>query len=415
MPQVDAILEGGSDHREQDVSDAAVSETPRNEEESQLATDVALEALLERARLELHADTAAILLLDESEQFLVATAARGIEEEVRQGVRVRAGRGFAGRIAAERRPVVLDRVSTDNVVNPLLLRRGIVSMLGVPLTADEHIIGVMHVGTLTPRKFVDADIVALEHAARRVAAAVLRHRAFVDRTAARALQASLIPRLPDIPGLQIAARYVPGSHYGVGGDWYDAFQLPDGRVGITIGDVMGHGLHAATMMGRVRSSLRSYALEHFNPATVLELLDRKLRHFEPGLLCTVCYLVLDPTDGAMSVSSAGHLPPALATAQGEAELLDLAVDPPVGIEPGLRRRSVDAEFPLGSLLCLYTDGMLQQRTVDIDDDLKRLCKSMQGLTAASAEYAVAEIMATMLGDRDPSDDVSLLVAARTGN
>src|SRR5579875_332723 len=290
---------------------AATSRESAQEEYSQVVTDAVVDTLLDEVRDEMGTDTAAVLLRDESEQYLIATAARGIEIEVRQGARVRAGRGFAGRIFAERRPVVLDRISPENVVNPLLLRRGIVSMLGVPLITGEDVIGVVHVGSLTARRFTQDDVRQLERAARRIGRALTRHRSFVDRTAARALQDSLIPTLPELDGVSLAARYVPGSQYGVGGDWYDVFQLPNGLIGITIGDVMGHGLHAATMMGRVRSSLQSYAIEVTCPARVLERLDRKLLHFARGLLCTVCYAIMNPLDGRLVVSAAGHLPPAL--------------------------------------------------------------------------------------------------------
>lgn len=384
-----------------------------DEKQSQIVTDAAMDTLLDDIRKALDVDTAAILLLDESEQFLVATAARGIEEEVRQGVRVRAGRGFAGKIAAERRPVIIDRIAPGNVVNPLLLRRGIVSMLGVPLICEGQLLGVLHVGVLHERHFVDDDVVALTQAGERVADAIVRHRSFVDRTAARALQNSLTPRLPDIPDIELAARYVPGSQYGVGGDWYDVFVLPDsGRIGITMGDVMGHGLHAATVMGRVRSALRSYALEDDNPASVLQRLDRKMQHFEPGLIGTVEYGVLDPDTGELRISSAGHLPPALGTPGRPAELVDVPIDPPIGVVRGVKRRYGSATVGDDALLCLFTDGVVERRAGDLDEDLARLCRTLADPVLRTAEGACAEIMTTMLEDREPQDDVSLLVLRR---
>jgi len=390
---------------------AATSRESAQEEYSQVVTDAVVDTLLDEVRDEMGTDTAAVLLRDESEQYLIATAARGIEIEVRQGARVRAGRGFAGRIFAERRPVVLDRISPENVVNPLLLRRGIVSMLGVPLITGEDVIGVVHVGSLTARRFTQDDVRQLERAARRIGRALTRHRSFVDRTAARALQDSLIPTLPELDGVSLAARYVPGSQYGVGGDWYDVFQLPNGLIGITIGDVMGHGLHAATMMGRVRSSLQSYAIEVTCPARVLERLDRKLLHFERGLLCTVCYAIMNPLDGRLVVSAAGHLPPALARAHG-AELLDVPVDPPIGVQRGIERRFTVHHLPLDALLCLYTDGVVERRTGDLDASLQALLRALCRPEVTSAEAACAEVMDAMLGNRQPDDDVSLLVVAR---
>ncbi len=144
--------------------------------QAQLSRDAVLEDLLRETRELLQVDTAAILLLDVSRQFLVATAALGIEEEVREGSRVRAGLGFAGRVAAEAQPVILDRITPRNVVNPLLLRRGITSMLGVPLLAAAEqdgrgeVLGVLHVGSLTERRFDQVEVALLERLARRVAA-----------------------------------------------------------------------------------------------------------------------------------------------------------------------------------------------------------------------------------------------------
>lgn len=394
------------------MTESQTTQATTREEQSQLVTDATLESLLDDVREELQVDTAAVLLLDESEQYLVAAAARGIEEEVRQGARVRAGQGFAGRIFAERQPVILDRISSANVVNPLLLRRGIVSMLGVPLFGGRQALGVLHVGVLHERNFAADDVETLERAARRISRALLRHRSYVDRTAARALQSSLIPRLPEVPGLALAARYVPGSQYGVGGDWYDVFVLPSGWIGITIGDVMGHGLHAATMMGRVRSSLRSYALEYICPASVLARLDRKITHFEPGLLATICYAVLDPHEGTLLVSSAGHLQPVIRDPQGVARFLQAPVDPPIGIDPRRPRRYDRVRLEAGELLCLYTDGVVERRTRDLDEQLERLRATLAGPAVVSAEAACAEVMDAMLGDREPDDDVTLLAVSR---
>ena len=217
-----------------------------------------LPALLDRARHILQADTAAVLLLDPLSGQLVAAAAVGLEEEVRQGVRIPVGRGFAGRVAATGRPVVLDHVDHTTVLNPILMAKGIRAMLGVPLIADGRVLGVLHVGSLTPRKFTSDDASLLQLAADRAALAVQSRRAADERIAAEALQRSLLPSaLPAVPGAQIAARYVPGSGV-VGGDWYDVFVLPSGELGLVIGDIAGSGLPAAIVMGRMRSALRAW-------------------------------------------------------------------------------------------------------------------------------------------------------------
>ena len=236
----------------QSITDAALSRL----DEPELLTE-----LLDRTREALRADTAAVLLLDFSSGQLIATAAAGLEEEVAQGVRIPVGRGFAGRIAAEHRPVILDRVDHTTVLNPILWAKGIQSMVGVPMVAGGRVIGVLHVGSLTPRRFTGDDVELLQLAADRAAAAVQSMTAQADRAAVTALQRSLVPSaLPAIAGAELAARYVPGSG-AVGGDWYDVFTLPSGQLCVTVGDVAGSGLPAAVIMGRMRSSLRSYALE----------------------------------------------------------------------------------------------------------------------------------------------------------
>jgi phosphoserine phosphatase RsbU/P len=131
-----------------------------------------------------------------------------------------------------------------------------------------------------------------------------------NRIAATALQRSLVPSaLPAIAGTDMAARYIPGTGT-IGGDWYDVFTVPTGEVCLVIGDVAGSGLHAAVIMGRIRSSLRSYALQSRDPAHVLTLLDRKMQHFEPGAIATVLYAIMEPgvscTDLLRGAPAAGH-------------------------------------------------------------------------------------------------------------
>lgn len=142
-----------------------------------------LDELLDRVRALLDADTAAVLLLDPSSTYLVATAARGVEEEVRQGVRIPVGRGFAGRIAAERRPVIIDEVDHSNVLNPILREKDVRSLLGVPLVAEGGVMGVLHVGTLTPRRFTMDDADLLQTAADRIALVTRTRLSDLDRAA----------------------------------------------------------------------------------------------------------------------------------------------------------------------------------------------------------------------------------------
>ncbi|MFI5496730.1 PP2C family protein-serine/threonine phosphatase [Actinoplanes sp. NPDC051859] len=369
-----------------------------------------LEELLDRVVSLLDADTAAVMLVDAHARQLVATAARGLEDEVAQGLRISVGRGFSGRVARERGPVVLDEVTASDVVSPVLLAKGIRSLLGVPLFAGDDVIGVLHVGTLHPRRFTDDDVRLLQVVADRVssAAQIRSHRG--DQAAAVALQRSLLPeRLPHLPGLDLAARYVPGHDFGIGGDWYDVFTLPSGWLGVVIGDVSGHGLASAIVMGRVRSALRSYALICDDPAEALTLLDHKVRHFEAGSLTTALYAMIDPDRTEVVVSSAGHLPPVLAEPDRPARLTALPIDPPLGVgRPQRPRRSTSIELTPGAALVCYTDGLVERRGQLIDDGLERLRNCT---VAAPAESICAQAL-TGTGAEQPEDDAAILVVRR---
>ena len=379
---------------------------------AQLDVDELLDELLERARDLLAADTAAVLLLNSSAQYLVATAARGIEEEVSQGVRIPLGKGFAGRIAAEKRSVFLERVDHTNVLNPILRDKGIQSLLGVPLLVGGTVLGVLHVGTLSPRQFSADDRALLQLVADRIALAVHARTTQVERTAAAALQRSLLPpALPEIPGLEFAARYVPGGHGQVGGDWYDVFTLPSGAVCVVVGDVVGRGLPAAVEMARLRHVLRAYTLDTADPAEILDRLDRQVRHFEPDVMATVLCAVVDPSGEHMRLSTAGHPPPVIsAGADLPAAILDLPADLPIGVATATgRRHTSTVALPPGTAVCLYTDGLVERRTSSLDAGLERLAGAM---FAGPAESVCAEIMQVLVGADPPSDDIALLVLRR---
>ena len=164
--------------------------------------------------------------------------------------------------------------------------------------------GVLHVGSFAPRSFGEYEIGLLQLAADRLALATQAQISHAERAAATALQRSLLPsRLPVVPEFDFAARYVPSAELGVGGDWYDVFALPGDRVGIVIGDVSGHGLSSAVIMGRLRSALRAYALDNDSPGVVLDKLDRKANHFEAGVMATVAYGIIDLDRGTGSGSA----------------------------------------------------------------------------------------------------------------
>lgn len=384
----------------QSITDAALSA---------LDPQALLDALVERTKEILQADTAAVLLLDHPNGQLVATAASGLEEEVEQGARIPLGQGFAGRIAAQGEPVVLSEVDQTTVVNPILLDKGIRSLMGAPLRAGGEVIGVLHVGTLSGRVFTSEDVDLLQLAADRAAVAVQTLYAQLDRTAAAALQRSLLPSaLPAIRGLEMAARYVPGSG-NVGGDWYDVFSLPSGHVCAVIGDVTGTGLNAAVIMGRMRSALRAYALESDDPGEVLERLNRKMHHFEPDAMASVLCAMISPSQGQMTLSSAGHLPPLIAYPGGPACPVEVPPGVLIGLASPAPRRVSAIDLPPGAVLCLYTDGLVERRDRPIDDGIARLSAAV---SAGDPEHACASVMLAMAGYMTHRDDVALLMLRR---
>jgi phosphoserine phosphatase RsbU/P len=381
---------------------------------AQLNLDKLLDALLAQVRELFAVDTATVLLLDTAGEHLVATTAVGLEEEVYQGVRVPIGTGFAGRVAARREPMVIERVDPTTVVNPLLSERGLRVMLGVPMVAGGQLNGVLHVGSTSARRFGEVEIESLQLVADRLALAAHAYRSRSERAATTMLQDSLLPaRLPTVPGWELAARYVPGATSGVGGDWYDVLPLPDNRLGLVIGDVVGKGLPSAVVMGRLRSALRAYALEYPDPAEVLGKLDRKASHFEQNAMATVGYAVVDTVNGWVRLSLAGHPPPVIAEPGRRTRFADSPVDPPVGQELRIDgRRAGSVELPPNGLITLFTDGLVERRDAALDDGLARLLSVVQ---PAPAELVCARVMAAMVGTRPAIDDIALLTAHRAAN
>jgi phosphoserine phosphatase RsbU/P len=373
---------------------------------SHLGADDLLAELLVRVKEILDADTVAVLLLDSSGRQLIATAACGLEEEVRQGVRIPVGQGFAGRIAAGQRPVILDHVDHGNVLNPILLDKGIRSLVGVPLLVHGAVIGVLHVGTVHDRVFTADDAALLQLAADRAALAVQSLRSHEDRAAAAALQRSLLPSaLPVVTGVEAAARYVPGEGQ-VGGDWYDMFPLPGDELGVVAGDVAGSGLAGAVVMGRMRSVLRAYALEYPDPAEVLGKLDQKMQYFEGEVMATVSYAVLDPASGQLRISSAGHFPPVIAAPGQRGVLAEIAVDAPIGVADAPRRHVTTLDLASGAVLCFFTDGLVERRDEPIDDGITRLCATV---VPGPPENICISVMGALVGSEHPGDDIALLV------
>lgn len=234
-------------------------------------------------------------------------------------------------------------------------------------------------------------------------------RAEREHVIAETLQRSLLPeRLPEIPGVSLAARYVAaGTEMEVGGDWYDVVQLAGGRVGVAIGDVAGHGLAATSTMGQLRLAVRAYALEAHSPVDVLKRLDRLARTLALPEMATLVYLVFDPDSGSIVYANAGHLPPLLLGPDGEGSYLEEALGPPLGAA-GHPDQYAEAAASMhdGSLLLLFTDGLIERRAGSLRDGLDRL------LTLARTEKrgveALCDALLASLPEDRVADDIALL-------
>jgi PAS domain S-box-containing protein len=337
--------------------------------------DELLGDLLARVREVLGTDTATILILDEERAELVTRASLGTAEAEHR-LRVPLGAGFAGAIAAQRKESVVEDTSTIEIFSPLLRAKGVRSLAGMPLLAQDRIVGVLEVGTLERREFSQDDLVLLRLVASRAALAIehtLLHER--QRDIAETLQRSLLPeRLPASPELALAARYVPGgAGMEVGGDWYDAISLPDGRLFIAVGDVVGRGIAAASAMGQLRNAVRAYALEGFGPAPVLGRLNQFA--FELGrqdLFATVLVAVIDSSRREARLASAGHPPPLLVGPGSETTFVEEGRSLPLGAMQRAEFEEATIALPPGGTLVLYTDGLVERREETIDAGLTRL-------------------------------------------
>jgi serine phosphatase RsbU (regulator of sigma subunit)/anti-sigma regulatory factor (Ser/Thr protein kinase) len=384
----------------QSITDAALAYLP---------LERLLDELLARVIEILGADTAAILLLEDDDTTLVARAAKGLEAEVERGVRIPVGRGFAGRIAASRRPVPILNVADADILNPILREKGLRSLLGVPLVVEGTVVGVLHVGTLYERPFDDEDAELLQRAGDRAALAIFSRLTERERGLADALQRSLMPALPDLPAVGLAGRYLPAAAARLGGDWYDAFSLPDGRLGMAIGDVVGRGFHAAAIMGQLRSGLRAYALDGRSPREVLERLSGLLRQLEPGRTATVLYIVLDPHGGHLTVAGAGHPPPLVDPADGEPRFLELPGSVPLGAARHVSYEEQELKLEPGSALVLYTDGLVERAGEPFDAGLERLVATVKR-NYDDLEHLGDALVDELLPEGTGGDDAALLMA-----
>jgi PAS domain S-box-containing protein len=286
--------------------------------------------------------------------------------------------------------------------------------VGLPLLAAGAPLGAIRFSFTRPRRITEEERVFLEALAGQCALAVERATLFErEHTTAETLQRSLLPdRLPNVPGMILEARYLPVTrNMEIGGDWYDAFKLPDGRLAIAAGDVMGKGLTAAAGMGRVRNALRALALTDPRPAAVLAGLDRLFSATElDEQVTTVAYLVIDPATGEGLAGNAGHLPPLRLRPDGPPTLETIEAGTPLGWASPRQQHSFS--LPPGNTVVFYSDGLVENRTRGLDtglDELLAVAGQASPEVIGHPDRLLEYLVDRMLAGYEQDDDVTVLV------
>jgi PAS domain S-box-containing protein len=313
-------------------------------------------------------------------------------------------------------------------------KHGFHSVMIVPMRARGTTLGIAVFGRHDRQEaFEDDDLVLAEEIVARAAVCIDNARRYTrEHATALTLQRSLLPRrLPRQAAIQVATRYLPaGSRVAVGGDWFDVIRLSGSRVGLVVGDVVGHGIHAAATMGRLRTAVRTLADIDLEPGELLTRLDDVVTRLAdeeglpPGgagatdLSATCLYAVYDPVSRCCTLARAGHPPPALVSPGGAATFLDLPAGPPLGLG-GLPFEEIEIELPTDSLLVLYTDGLIESRQRDMDTGLDAMRKVLGDVrlgpddpprAASSSLESICDILVDALLPERAEDDAALLVA-----
>jgi serine phosphatase RsbU (regulator of sigma subunit) len=226
---------------------------------------------------------------------------------------------------------------------------------------------------------------------------------------AEALQRSLLPeRIPQIPAMALAARYVPATaDMEVGGDWYDVIQIRGGLIGLAIGDVAGHGPQAAATMGQLRMALRAYAIQDPSPVSVMSGVHQLVSHLPIPEMVTLMYLVFDPATRKLRFSNAGH-PPPLVFGGGKSRYLEGGVSPPLGVTADPHFTETSLDLPAGATLLLYTDGLVERRDESIQVGLDRLLRVAAGHDSSDVDELCDHILASLIESDHVSDDIALV-------
>jgi PAS domain S-box-containing protein len=370
-----------------------------------LELDELLDVLVERVAEVFAADVVRILLRgpDEEPGFRVGAAA-GLETEAGTAVEISSA---LEEVVARARPVTLSELP-PGTLDSGMEGAGVISLMASPLVVKGKVAGVVEVGSTGARRFTLEDESLLMLMADRAGLAIEHARAYErELSNVEMLQRSLLPeRLPSIKGIQVAAIYMPGGA-DVGGDWYDAIPLDEGRVGVAMGDVVGHGIGAAALMGQLRHAMRAYAVEGHSPAGVLDRLAKLVRGLDGGQMATLLYLVMEPDHGTVRFANAGHVPPLVIGPEGDAHYLESAHNPPLGVFDSPAHIQTTMELTPGSTIVLYTDGLVEERGVSIDQGLEALRLAASQDTCHPDELC-ERLVESMLAVHSANDDIAVL-------
>jgi serine phosphatase RsbU (regulator of sigma subunit) len=289
---------------------------------------------------------------------------------------------------------------------------GVDSILAVPLIARGQLVGVMTMARAdgAHQGFTDEDIVLVQDLADRAAVSIENARQYADsqRITMNLQRALLVEPGPPHSNLEIAARYLPlGSRNLIGGDWYEIVRLPFGRTLLVMADVMGHGMEAAVDMSNYRSVIRELGSMDIPPHGILQHLDTVIAQSESARPATCLLAVADPNRGRWTLASAGHLPPALFTADGSTTLIPTPIGPPLGTGVGGYEQVIVDLLP-DQVLLLYTDGLVERRGEDIDVSLARLASVAYPTTGELED--LLDVVLLALASSTPDDDIAILAA-----
>ena len=378
-----------------------------------LGFDELVAALLPEVARTLEADAAGLIVLDidlTTETTTASGAALLPGAGIERGDRIPMPQR-ARRLAGTDQAVAIDAIDDPDVLHPLLRESGLRSLAAAPLALDHGMTGALQVGSLRAREFTAQDVSLLSLLADRAALAVRHARRYEhERGVVETLQRSLLPpSLPLVPGFTMAARYLPAeTDARVGGDWYDVIVLEGGPVAVAIGDVSGHGIRAAALMGQLRNALRAYAFEGYPPSVAAGRLDSLMRQLESGWFATLAYAVIEPDSDRVTIANAGHPAPLLVAPDGETRFLDECRASPLGTARGTDSfEEATYELPAGSLLFFYTDGLIERRGTPLLESLAQLRDVVAG-GPRDPEALCEHVRVALLADTGPRDDVAFM-------